>query len=182
MKLDGFLVKAALQTLFYKLLTVRDALISWGIDLIFNAVVWWRTKRVGVSHFPFSLADLRAFPQGSLGRATAELLDSRGLVFIPNYETHDLRHILYDFPMNLEGEVRMMAFQAGCKAGWKNVFVWICLFVAVPTMPERWRKIRQSYQRGAALKSIDMKPNFLELLPLPLHEARARVGLEFTLF
>ncbi len=182
MKLDQFLVKAALQTLFYKLLTVRDALISWGIDLIFNAVVWWRQKRAGVSCFPFSLADLRGFPQGSLGCAAAEMLDKHGFTFIPNYETHDLRHILYDFPMNLQGEVRMMAFQAGCKNGWKNVFVWICLIVSVPTMPDRWREIRKSYRRGATLKSIDMEPNFLELLPLPLHEARARIGLEFTLF
>ncbi len=164
------------------ILSVRDAVISWGIDLIFDAVVWAKRVAGGESAFPFSLDGLRNFPQGSLGHSVAMFLDAHHFAFIPNYETHDIRHVLYDYPMTLEGEVQMMAFQAGCKDGWKNAFVWICLGVAVPTMPERWQLLWRNYQRGSRLKNIDMKPDFVALLGLPLHEARAQVGLEFTIF
>ncbi|MEY4927091.1 MAG: hypothetical protein RI894_1527 [Bacteroidota bacterium] len=164
------------------ILSIRDAIISWGIDVIFEVVVWVKKVCGGASAFPFGLDSLRTFPKGSLGHSVAAFLDAHHFTFIPNYETHDIRHVLYDYPMNLEGEVLMMAFQAGCKGGWKNVFVLIALTVSIPTMPERWTLLWRNYQRGASLKNIDIKPDFIALLPLPLHEARAQIGLEFAFF
>lgn len=164
------------------ILTVRDTIVNWGVDLTFGIVSAIKKTTKGDAQFPFTLSDLHRFPSGSLGYQVAEALQRKGLGLIPHYETHDIRHILYDYPMTLEGEVQMMAFQAGCKNGWKNVFVWVCLVVSVPTMPDRWQMLLKSYRRGKRLKNIDMTPDFIALLHLPLYQARAEVGLGFTLF
>jgi hypothetical protein len=165
-----------------KLLKMRDAIISWGIDSIFDAIVAIRAYTNNTRSFPYSLAELRLFPKGSLGHCVTALLDSQGYEFIPNYETHDIRHVLYEYPMTLEGEVQMMAFQAGCKNGWKNLFVWIALSISLISMPDRWKSLFKHYKRGANLPNIEINPNFETLLALPLHEVRARIGLEFSLF
>ena len=59
------------------------------------------------------LDELRAYPEGSLGRAVAAYLDARGLPFRIRYENHDAIDALLDYETNIRGEMEVQAFLSG---------------------------------------------------------------------
>ena len=71
-------------------------------------------------HFYFLLClfEMQDFKQGfyadgTLGKDIANCLEKNNLRFVPNYESHDLKHVLLDFKMTPVDEIRMQAFMLG---------------------------------------------------------------------
>jgi ubiquinone biosynthesis protein Coq4 len=100
-----------------------------------------------------TLAELRTYPEGTLGRSVAVYLDARGLPFKVSYENHDAIHAILDYETNIRGEMEVQAFLwangASSPAG-RILFV-----VGGLLLPEQWQAMRQAYRRGLAARPID---------------------------
>src|SRR5262245_1616754 len=57
-----------------------------------------------------TLATLRGYPDGTLGREVAKYLDARGLPFKVRYENHDAIHAILDYDTTTCGEMEVQAF------------------------------------------------------------------------
>jgi hypothetical protein len=120
-----------------------------------------------------ALADLRAYPAGTLGREVARYLDARRLPFKVRYENHDAIHAVLDYETNIRGEMELQAFMwangSSSPAG-RVLFV-----VGGLLLPEQWGAMRRAYRRGCAARPIEEG-----LLPFRLSEGLAgvRAGLE----
>jgi hypothetical protein len=99
------------------------------------------------------LAELRAYPAGSLGRAVAAYLDARDLPFKVRYENHDAIHAILDYETNIRGEMEVQAFLwangSSSNAG-RVLFVLGGLL-----LPEQWTAMRRAYGRGLAARPIE---------------------------
>ena len=58
-------------------------------------------------------ANLKKLDEGTLGREIANCLENHELNLVPYYESHDLKHVLLDYQMTPEGEIRLQAFMIG---------------------------------------------------------------------
>lgn len=100
-----------------------------------------------------TLAELRAYPEGSLGREVAAYLDARKLPFKVRYENHDAIHCVLDYETNIRGEMELQAFmwanRASSPAG-RVLFV-----VGGLLLPEQWRAMRAAFRRGERAAPID---------------------------
>ncbi len=114
--------------------------IVWFLQTIFNMDNYERKQEV-----------LRNFPNGSVGKSIANILDENGLRLIPKFESHDLKHLLLGYSMTPEDEVKMQAFLFG-NGNWTLP----CLsFLSLGLlMPEIWQDLIKAYKKGKNTKSI----------------------------
>jgi ubiquinone biosynthesis protein COQ4 len=146
------------------------------------------------------LDELRALPPGTLGRTYAELMMRNGLdpADIPTlpapdepsyvrahlYQTHDLWHVATGFATDVPGELGLQAFYAAqlpgklptaiLAAGMLNTLVY-----SFDDRDARMREIARGWLLGRRSRQL-FGARWSELLPLPLEEARARLGLELA--
>jgi len=98
------------------------------------------------------VAKLREYPVGTLGYDIAKCLDENQLLLVPNYESHDLKHVLLDYPMTPVAEIRMQAFMLG-----NGNYTLPCFFIltfGVLLLPDEWITLYQDFQRGRKSKPI----------------------------
>jgi hypothetical protein len=99
------------------------------------------------------LAELRRFPEASLGREVAAFLDARGVPFLDRYEPHDTLHVLLEYDTSLRGELELQAFMWGSKSSsfaGRVLFVWGGLMA-----PEHIGAMRRALRRGRRSIPID---------------------------
>ncbi len=100
-----------------------------------------------------TLASLREYPEGTLGREVAAYLDARGLPFKVRYENHDAIHCILDYETNIQGEMELQAFMwangSSSRAG-RVLFV-----VGGLLLPEQWRAMVDAYRRGREANAIE---------------------------
>lgn len=94
---------------------------------------------------------LQSLPAGTLGRGVADKLAEHDFQLIPHYESHDLKHILLDYDMTPEDELRMKAFMLG-NGDWSFACLIFLSFAVLA--PEIWPELRQHYRRGQQTQSI----------------------------
>ena len=103
--------------------------------------------------FPYTSAELRAFPAGTLGYDLVHFLHRKNLKLLPHYAKHDIKHILLQYDTTDEGEVCLQCFMLG--NGHISFPVAATVLFGFVTMPEYWKKFRTAYRRGK--KSIPIK-------------------------
>jgi ubiquinone biosynthesis protein Coq4 len=111
---------------------------------------------------------LDSLPNGTLGKATAQLLHKHQLHLIPNYESHDFKHVLLNYEMTPEDEVRMQFFMLG-----NGNYSFTCL-AFLPfglLLPELWKDFYTHYQWGKQTQPIH-QINFKELAHRNVEELR----------
>lgn len=136
-------------------------------------------------------------PEGSFGRAVAEHFRSRSITFpgekngIPERMVHhDLLHVLNGYDTDPGGECELAAFYTGCANGDGFTFIVIVLatfHLGLPVSPAIVQPARNAFDperalaaflRGRSLRVDVMGPwNYWELMPLPMREAQARIGI-----
>lgn len=134
---------------------------------------------------------------GSFGRAVSDHFASRGLAFpgekggLPERMLHhDLLHVLNGYDTDPAGECELAGFYAGSSGG--DAFTFIAIALATfhlglrvsPAVvaPARGAfdpaRVLAAFLRGRRLRVDVMGPwDYWALLPLPLDEARARLGI-----
>lgn len=140
---------------------------------------------------------LATCPEGSFGRAVTDHFRACGIPFpgekngIPEKMAHhDLLHVLNGYGTDPSGECELAAFYAACVDGEAFTFVVTVLatfHLGLPVSPAVVVPARgafdparavEAFVRGRAVRVDVLGPwDYWELMPLPLGEARARLGI-----
>jgi ubiquinone biosynthesis protein COQ4 len=90
--------------------------------------------------------------------------------------SHDLFHIVGDYHRDVTGEVGIVAYTAGQVPLLPLKLLMPYFYVLKPSQPIRWaRYVRDSYRHGRNTPSLGCV-DYEALLPLPLEEARRKIG------
>ncbi len=106
--------------------------------------------------FPFSREHLHALPEGTLGKALVEMLDSKQLKLLPYYARHDITD---------RGEASLQCFMLG--NGHLSFPVVATVLYGVVTMPEYWSRFRIAFRKGKYATPISGWPWF-DILDQPV--------------
>lgn len=90
--------------------------------------------------------ELSKLENGTLGKEIANCLHSHNLTLVPNYESHDLKHVLLDYKMTAEDEIRMQAFMIG-NGNYSIPSFTIFLFGAI-LLPDLWSTFYSDFRKG----------------------------------
>lgn len=93
-----------------------------------------------------TVSELRDLENGTLGKEIVTCLDNHGLTFVPNYESHDLKHVLLDYKMTAEDEIRMQAFMLG--NGNYTIPCFAILIFGAILLPDLWPTFYKDYRKG----------------------------------
>ena len=122
------------------------------IKTSFHFSVWLIKKVYNMSAYEEQLQALRKYPIRTLGYDIARCLDENKLGFVPNFESHDLKHVLLDFKMTPVDEIRMQAFMLG-NGNYSFPCFAIFIFGAI-LLPDEWTTFYQDFKRGQKSKPI----------------------------
>ena len=92
------------------------------------------------------VSDLRKLENGTLGKEIANCLDEHKLTLVPKYESHDLKHVLLDYKMTAEDEIRMQAFMIG--NGNYSIPSFTIFIFGFILLPELWRTFISDFKNG----------------------------------
>lgn len=92
------------------------------------------------------VSELRNMEDGTLGKAIADCLDNHKLTLVPNYESHDLKHVLLDYKMTAEDEIRMQAFMLG--NGNYTIPCFAILTFGAILLPDLWPIFYKDLKKG----------------------------------
>lgn len=126
----------------FPLYMFRRRCLSWMIRQSVPGLNFFRR----LPGWPYPLESLRHFPAGSWGYELAHFLQSRGLSFLPKYESHDAFHVLLGYETNVPGELRLQAFMFGNRSA--SVAGRVLLLLGCGLMPELWPQLGQEVVRG----------------------------------
>lgn len=142
-----------------KLKKNRCRLLEWGTHDLMLPII--RTLK-HLPEFPYTAADLRKMPSGSLGKELLHFLEGRQLHLLKGYESHDIKHTLLGYGPTEDGEAAMQYFFLG--NGQRSFPVIITVAVTLIIMPEYYGIFRRAYKRGKATPSLN-GVQWFDLLP-----------------
>jgi ubiquinone biosynthesis protein Coq4 len=97
-------------------------------------------------------ADLRQFPEGSLGKKLAEFLDKNQFDILPFLETHDVYHVLLGYKPTIVDEARLYFWLLG--NGKRSIEVFSTALSGIIFLPDYWSVLIQDYRSGKACRNI----------------------------
>lgn len=143
---------------------------------ITGGIIWLLELIHGKDYLAPKLNHLRTLQLGTVGREVAEMLDNKKYRLIPNFENHDLKHIILDYEMTMKDEIRMQAYLIG---NGNLTFPCLIFFSLGVFYPVIWKDLLKEYQTGKASKSI----HFLTLdncMELQLKDVKNEYGRKTT--
>ena len=118
----------------------------------FHLSVWSIEQFHDIALYEQKARQLQELPEGTLGKDIGNCLEKNGLRLVPNYESHDLKHVLLDFRMTPVDEIRMQAFMLG-NGNYSipsfAIFVFGALF-----LPDLWTTFYRDFANGLNSKPI----------------------------
>lgn len=90
--------------------------------------------------------ELRKLESGTLGKEIANCLDNHKLTLVPKYESHDLKHVVLDYKMTAEDEIRMQAFMIG--NGNYSIPSFTIFFFGAILLPDLWTTFYADFEKG----------------------------------
>jgi ubiquinone biosynthesis protein Coq4 len=97
-------------------------------------------------------ADLRQFPDGSLGKNLAEFLDKNQFDILPFLETHDVYHVLLGYKPTIVDEARLYFWLLG--NGKRSLEVFSTVMSGFIFLPDYWSVLIQDYRTGKTCQNI----------------------------
>lgn len=94
--------------------------------------------------------EINYLPKGTVGRDLVDFLQENNFKLIPNYESHDLKHLLLGYGMSTLEEIKMQAFLWG---NGNHSVLCIGFVISAIILPRKWGEIYNEYKRG---KSVDV--------------------------
>ena len=128
----------------------RRYLLQHGVHWV---LPWYRVLFQSDSPaWSITLAELRKAPQGTLGSELAQFLDAQGFEFFPQFERHDVYHVLLGYGIEAEEEARMQFFLLG--NGKHSLGVVLAVLGSVILLPEFLRSYYDAWLRGRSGRCI----------------------------
>lgn len=122
------------------------------IESSFNFSVYIIQRFYLMDTYANKIENLRQYPIGTLGNDIAKCLDENKLTLVPNFESHDLKHVLLDYKMTPVDEVRMQSFMLG--NGNYTIPCFAILIFGTILLPEEWNTFYKDFKRGRQSKPI----------------------------
>ena len=153
------------------ILNLRKSIVAWMIHQAVPALNLFRYPKP----WPYSLDELREFPNGSLGYEMAKFLDKRKFDLLPKYEIHDAIHTILGYGTTTVGELRLQAFMWGNKS---SSFAGRVLFlIGIIILPELWAELKVDYERGKKASERIADWNITKLATENMNDIRLRIEL-----
>lgn len=118
----------------------------------FHFSVWTIEQLHDIAVYEQKARQLKELPDGTLGKEIANCLEQNNLRLVPNYESHDLKHVLLNFKMTPVDEIRMQAFMLG-NGNYSIPSFAIFIFGAL-LLPDLWTTFYKDYKNGLNSKPI----------------------------
>ncbi|QQD13164.1 hypothetical protein [Sphingobacterium sp. UDSM-2020] len=118
----------------------------------FNLSVWTIEQFHDTQVYEQKKRELLNLPEGTLGQDIAKCLEENKLRLVPNYESHDLKHVLLDFKMTPVDEIRMQAFMLG-NGNYSVPSIMIFIF-GFMLLPDLWKTFYFDFKNGSKSKPI----------------------------
>lgn len=118
----------------------------------FHLSVWTLEQFHDIALYEQKARELHELPEGTLGKDIAECLKKNGLRLVPNYESHDLKHVLLNFQMTPVDEIRLQAFMLG-NGNYSFISFAIFIFGAL-LLPDMWTTFYRDFVNGSKAKPI----------------------------
>lgn len=118
----------------------------------FHLSVWTIEQFHDIAIYEQKARQLQELPEGTLGKDIANCLEKNNLRLVPNYENHDLKHVLLDFKMTPVDEIRMQAFMLG-NGNYSIPSFAIFIFGAL-LLPDLWKTFYGDFKNGKNSKPI----------------------------
>ena len=113
---------------------------------------------------------LRALPENSTGKVVSDMLDRYNFRLIPKFPNHDLKHVILDYEMNINDEIRMQAYLVGNG----NYTLPCLLFLSLGILkPKLWNELIKHFRQGKESNSI-FELKLEEVMHIPLMEVKAK--------
>ncbi len=112
----------------------------------FNFSVWTIEIMIDMKPSDQKFEELKRLPIGTLGKDIADCLANNKLRLVPNFESHDLKHVVLDFEMTPIDEIRMQAFMLG-NGNFSFPCVAILLFGSF-LLPSKWEIFYSDFRKG----------------------------------
>jgi hypothetical protein len=118
----------------------------------FHLSVWTIEQFHDIALYEQKTKELKALPDGTLGKDIVNCLEKNGLRLVPKYESHDLKHVLLDFKMTPVDEIRLQAFMLG-NGNYSIASFAIFIFGAL-FLPDLWKTFYRDFINGRNSKPI----------------------------
>jgi hypothetical protein len=118
----------------------------------FHLSVWTIEQFHDIAIYEQRARQLQELPDGTLGKDIANCLEKNNLRLVPNFESHDLKHVLLNFKMTPIDEIRMQAFMLG-NGNYSIPSFAIFIFGAL-LLPDLWTTFYKDYKNGLNSKPI----------------------------
>ena len=112
----------------------------------FHLSVWTIEQFHDITIYEQKARQLQELPDGTLGKDIANCLQKNNLRLVPNYESHDLKHVLLDFKMTPVDEIRMQAFMLG--NGNYTIPSFAIFLFGILLLPDLWKTFYKDYKNG----------------------------------
>ena len=149
------------------LLQIHEKISSWSAHLLGPIVFNFGPKE---RSWDLNTADLLLFPEGSVARTLGEFLRKNRLEPIAGAESHDLYHVLFDYPTSFRGEVALQFFLRG--NGKTSIASFGTSLGAWLIFPGQWSYLKACEARGKKCNDIS-RLDLKGILTKKLEEVRA---------
>lgn len=122
------------------------------ISRSFHLSVWTIEQFYDIALYENKARELQALPEGTLGKDIGNCLEKNGLRLVPNYESHDLKHVLLDFKMTPVDEIRLQAFMLG--NGNYTLPSFAIFIFGTLLLPDLWATFYKDFINGRNAKPI----------------------------
>jgi len=127
------------------------------------------------SKWTISMTQLSKYPVGSLGRHWYQFYKKNNFSIYPNYEEHDIAHVLLGFKTTTIEEARMIYFMFG--AGKHSYPTLVTMLFGFVIFPEFISTFYQDYKQGTQVVNFT-KWDFRHLLKEPIQTLRGMIMKE----
>lgn len=118
----------------------------------FHLSVWTIEQFHDIALYEQKVRQLKELSDGTLGKDIANCLEKNGLRLVPNFESHDLKHVLLEFKMTPVDEIRMQAFMLG--NGNYSLPSFAIFIFGVIFLPDLWTTFYKDFVNGQNSKPI----------------------------
>lgn len=116
-----------------------------------NCVIKPLQRIYGRRLYDDKLMQMRNLPIHTVGNDIAKMLDENNLKLIPKFEEHDLKHLILEYGMTAQDEIKMQAYLFG--NGNRRVSCVLFLLSGI-LFPSLWKEYYQEYKKGKSSPSI----------------------------
>jgi ubiquinone biosynthesis protein Coq4 len=150
---------------------IRDQIITFNVHRLALPVV---KHFVPPATVPFTMDQLRALPEGTMGNDLFHFLSRNNFSLLPYFETHDVKHVLLNYGVSGQEEACMQYFYLGNRH--YSVASLVSATVSLLLMPEHIGSFIKAFRRGRKTRPIG-RLNLGALLHLNTKDVRAQLQI-----